>query len=62
MLYVFAAYLLLGTFSLCPSVSFGDSGEFVASSAVLGIAHAPGYPLFSLFGHAVGIDTQLIDD
>lgn len=54
MLYVFAAYLLIGIASLCPSVSFGDSGEFAAAAAVLGVAHAPGYPLFSLFGHAVG--------
>lgn len=36
--------------TLCPSVYTGDSGEFITSAFVLGIAHPPGYPLHSLFG------------
>ena len=31
-----------------PSVSVGDSGEFIAASHTLGIPHAPGYPTYVL--------------
>ncbi len=42
----FAFYL----FNLAPSITVGDAGELIASCYILGINHAPGYPLFSLFG------------
>ena len=35
-----------------PSVSVGDSGEFIAASQILGLPHAPSYPLYCLLGKA----------
>ena len=32
------------------SLSWGDSAEFVAVAATLGVAHPPGYPLYTLLG------------
>ncbi|MFH2202888.1 MAG: DUF2723 domain-containing protein [Elusimicrobiota bacterium] len=40
---------------MSPAVNFGDSGELIAAAATLSIPHAPGYPLYSLLGHAVGV-------
>src|SRR5258707_15234108 len=37
--------------TLAPSVPTGDSGELITVAGVLGIAHPPGYPLFSMLGH-----------
>src|SRR5207253_6333860 len=34
-----------------PYVAGGDSGELTVVSATLGVAHPPGYPLFTLLGH-----------
>lgn len=31
----------------------GDTGDFVAAALTLGVAHAPGYPLLTMFGHAL---------
>jgi len=42
-----AIYLL----TLCPDVWSGDSGELALASAVWGVPHPPGYPLFVLIGH-----------
>lgn len=36
--------------TLCPTVNVGDSGELITSSYSLGIAHPPGYPIYSLLG------------
>jgi len=36
--------------TLSPSVLPADSGEFQLVGAVLGIAHPPGYPLYTMFG------------
>jgi hypothetical protein len=41
---IFSAYYV----TLSPSISGGDSGELVAEGCTLGIAHPPGYPLFTL--------------
>jgi hypothetical protein len=37
--------------TLHPSVAGGDSGELIAVAYRLGVAHPPGYPLFTLLGH-----------
>jgi 4-amino-4-deoxy-L-arabinose transferase-like glycosyltransferase len=46
-LVAFVVYLL----TLQRSVPAGDSGELIAAASVLGVAHPPGYPLFTLLGH-----------
>jgi hypothetical protein len=48
---VFLAFVALYASTLAPSVLPADSGEFQLVSAVLGIAHPPGYPLYTLLGH-----------
>lgn len=45
-LIVFAVYL----YTLCPTVSVGDSGEFITAASTLSLAHPPAYPLYSLLG------------
>ncbi|MDI6752729.1 MAG: DUF2723 domain-containing protein, partial [bacterium] len=42
----FGVYLV----TLTPTIGFHDSGEFIAVAHTLGIAHPPGYPLYTLFG------------
>jgi transmembrane protein TMEM260 (protein O-mannosyltransferase) len=37
--------------SLNPTVPAGDSGELIAVAATLGVAHPPGYPLYTWLGH-----------
>lgn len=48
---IFALYL----FTLAPSFTVGDSGEFCASSVLLGLPHSPGYPLFCLLGKVFAV-------
>ena len=45
------AVLLVYLRTLAPSVPTGDSGEFIVVSRLFGVAHPPGYPLFTLIGH-----------
>lgn len=46
---VFSLYAL----SISPSIAGGDSGELLAEGCILGIAHPPGYPLFTMMVHAL---------
>src|SRR4026208_1911011 len=43
-LYVHGAY---------PTVSVGDSGEFITAGRILGIPHAPGYPIYVVSAQVV---------
>ena len=47
---IFLSAFSLYLATLAPSFTVGDAGEFCASSVILGLAHSPGYPLFSLMG------------
>ncbi len=47
---VFLAALAVYLFTAAPQFLFDDNSEFIAAAHSLGITHAPGYPLFSLFG------------
>lgn len=40
--------LIIYVFTLSPTVNFIDSGELVTAGATAGIAHPPGYPLYTL--------------
>jgi hypothetical protein len=49
-LFLFSFFLLIYIFTLCPTVFWWDSGEFIANIAVLGIPHRPGFPIYILLG------------
>jgi len=44
---VFAVYCA----TAAPGLTGGDSGELICAAAKLGVAHPPGYPLWTLLGH-----------
>ncbi|MDE1171568.1 MAG: DUF2723 domain-containing protein [Verrucomicrobium sp.] len=46
-LVTFALYL----FTLAPSVTLEDSGEYTTAAVTLGVCHPPGYPLWTLLTH-----------
>ena len=47
---IFIASLTVYLQTMAASVSFWDSGEFIATSYILGIPHSPGTPLYVLVG------------
>ena len=42
---------LIYFFTMSPTVSFWDCGEFIATSFIMGVPHPPGSPLFLLIGN-----------
>ncbi|MBF0315022.1 MAG: DUF2723 domain-containing protein [Oligoflexia bacterium] len=49
-LIAFALVFIYYLSAIAPSVTFEDSGEFIAAMDSLGVAHPPGYPLLVLLG------------
>ncbi len=47
---LFANALITYALTVEPTVSFWDAGEYIATSAKLGVAHPPGAPLFQMIG------------
>ncbi|MFH1776966.1 MAG: DUF2723 domain-containing protein [Candidatus Omnitrophota bacterium] len=47
---LFTAVITLYLSNLCPTISWGDSAEFITTAYTLGIPHPPGYPLYTLLG------------
>ena len=52
-LLVFCLPLVIYLLTLAREITFTDSGELAAATTTLGIAHPPGYPLFTLVGLAL---------
>lgn len=48
--FLFCGAFALYLFTLTPTVTFWDSGELIAASHLLGVAHQPGYPLYCMLG------------
>src|ERR1700726_5234076 len=48
---LFAAAGLLYFFTAARDIVVGDTPELITAAATLGVAHEPGYPLFTMLGH-----------
>lgn len=46
-----SGYFVLYLLTLCRTVFWYDSAEYVTAAATLGIPHPPGYPLYAIIGH-----------
>ncbi len=49
---LFAIVLSILVLTMYPTVPGGDSGELIVAACTRGIAHPPGYPLFTMLGIA----------
>jgi hypothetical protein len=49
---LFATVLCILVLTMYPTVPGGDSGELIVAACTRGIAHPPGYPLFTMLGIA----------
>jgi hypothetical protein len=49
---LFLSMFMLYLSGMAPSITVGDSGEFCAAGAILGLPHSPGYPLYCLLAKA----------
>src|SRR5437588_12667687 len=47
-----ALWLVIYLITVSPTVNFIDSGELITALHEPGIAHPPGYPLYTLLGYA----------
>jgi len=48
---IFVAALVIYVVTAAPDVLPADSGEFQLVAALLGVAHPPGFPLYTMMGH-----------
>jgi len=47
---VYLSAFFVFVYTAPPSIFLGDSGDMTSAAALLGVAHDPGYPLYSLLG------------
>ena len=51
----FAVPLVAYTLTITPTVPFWDSGEYIATSYILGLPHPPGNPVYTMIGRVVSL-------
>jgi len=53
--FAFLVPLLVYLRTLTPTVPFWDSGEFIATSFILGLPHPPGNPVYTMLGRVMSL-------